>query len=161
MTSFVNLKNFQSLCQKCNFPSLLAPQRNVSGLEQELFLCGYFVLCQFVFMWFGDEVGPGLIPSQTILQISLCFRAIKPKEGGLGSASWKNPSGFTPCHCVCIWTVPAQPPPPFHFIWNIRPTWIWTPKLCFFETQPSSVETRCPRLLSAVIWWDSTAVFNT
>lgn len=33
------------------------------------------------------------------------------------AASWMNPSGFTPCHCVCIWTVPTDLLP---FIWNTR-----------------------------------------
>lgn len=35
----------------------LAPRRNVTGLDCALFLCGSFVLCQFVFMWFRGRSG--------------------------------------------------------------------------------------------------------
>lgn len=37
----------------------------------------------------------------------LAFGSIKPKVKSLGAASWMNLSGFTPHHCVCVWTVPT------------------------------------------------------
>lgn len=39
-----------------NFPSVMAPLRNVVGLDQAFSLCGHFVLCWFVFMWFEAAV---------------------------------------------------------------------------------------------------------
>ncbi len=122
---FVNLENFQSQCQKYNFPSPLAPQRNVTGLEQALFLCGYFVLCQFVFMWFEAEVGPGLIPSQTTLQISVLLSRCNNPKKGRGSCQLDE-SIWVHTLSLCLHLN-------VHFIWNTRPTCIWTPSCVYLK----------------------------
>lgn len=47
---------FSSYFHTYNFPSVMAPLRNVVGLDQGFSLCGHFVLCWFVFMWFEAAV---------------------------------------------------------------------------------------------------------
>lgn len=113
--------NFRLPCQKYNFSSLFGSTEVCNW--PWIRVVSLWLLCSLsVCVVLGAEVGAGLIPAQTTLQISLCFRAVKAEEKSLGAASRMNPSGFSPCHCVC--TELYQPL--FHLIWNTRPACIWT-----------------------------------
>lgn len=57
----VNLENF-SQRQKYNFHLFWLHRGMLLAFDRGLFPCGYFVLCQFVFMWFEAEVGTRLDP---------------------------------------------------------------------------------------------------
>lgn len=131
---FANLQIFQSRCQKYNFHLFWLRRGMLLALNKGCFTAVTLFSASLCLCGFGAEVGPSLIPLQTTLQIPLCFRVINPKEQSLGAASWMNPSGFTPCHCVCIWTVtppssPSSETPDKH-IFTVH----------VFEIQPSRVE---------------------
>lgn len=103
---------------------------------------------------YGLERDPVWSGPRRHLRSPPCFGSMKPKKK---KKLWScHLSGFTPCHCVCIWTVPT-----FDCILKHKTFHPFRLQLCFLKRRPSRVETGC---LTSSLWvfpeWDSTTVLT-
>lgn len=108
------------------------------ALNKGLFLCGYFVLCQFVFLWLRGWSGTRLdpVPKLHIGSLSV-FSRYETQRKGLRSCQ-PDESIWVHTLSLCL-HLNCTPPSPFPSHLKHKSNMHLDSRVVFFETQPSGV----------------------